>query len=107
MNAKQYTYRVLWSEDDQEFVGLCVEFPSLSWLEQEQDAALHGIVRLVEETVGDMKSNGEAIPEPLALKKYSGRFVVRTTPEIHRELAIRSAEAGVSLNRYVNSRLNG
>ncbi len=107
MNAKQYTYRVLWSEDDQEFVGLCVEFPSLSWLEVEQDAALHGIVRLVEETVGDMKSNGEAIPEPLALKKYSGRFVVRTTPEIHRELAIRSAEAGVSLNRYVNSRLNG
>jgi predicted RNase H-like HicB family nuclease len=28
----RYAYRVIWSEDDQEYVGLCVEFPSLSWL---------------------------------------------------------------------------
>lgn len=41
---EKYTYRVIWSEEDQEFVGLCTEFPSLSWLEEEQDAALHGIV---------------------------------------------------------------
>lgn len=27
-----YTYRVQWSEDDEEYVGLCAEFPSLSWL---------------------------------------------------------------------------
>ena len=46
-----------------------------------------------------------AEPEPLSLRKFSGNFVVRTTPEMHRQLAILSAEAGVSLNRYVNSRL--
>ena len=23
----RYTYRVTWSEDDQEYVGLCAEFP--------------------------------------------------------------------------------
>lgn len=106
MNAKQYTYRVLWSEEDQEFVGLCAEFPSLSWLEPEQDAALHGIVKLVDDAIKDMVENDEEIPEPLSLKKYSGRFVVRTTPEMHRRLAILSSEAGVSLNRYVNSRLS-
>lgn len=106
MNAEQYTYRVLWSEDDQEFVGLCAEFPSLSWLDQKQDAALHGIVELVKDTLKDMIHNGEHIPEPLSLKKYSGRFVVRTTPEMHRRLAILSSEAGVSLNRYINSLLN-
>lgn len=106
MTAKQYTYRVFWSEEDQEFVAMCAEFPSLSWLEASQDDALHGIVNLVEDTIKDMKKNGEEAPEPLALKKYSGRFVVRTTPEMHRQLAILSAEAGVSLNRYVNSRLN-
>ena len=27
-----YTYRVEWSEDDQEFVGTVAEFPSLSYL---------------------------------------------------------------------------
>ena len=28
----RYTYRVTWSEEDQEYVGLCAEFPSLNWL---------------------------------------------------------------------------
>lgn len=51
MNAKQYTYHVLWSEENQEFVGLCAEFPILSWLESEQDAALHGIVKLVDDAI--------------------------------------------------------
>ena len=105
MNSKQYTYRVIWSEEDQEFVGLCAEFPSLSWLEQDQEAALRGIVSLVKDTVADMESEGEKIPEPLALQKYSGKFQVRTTPEMHRQLAMQAAEEGVSLNRLINSRL--
>ena len=92
---EKYTYRVIWSEEDQEFVGLCAEFPSLSWLEEEQDAALHGIVRLVSDTLKDMEAN----KEPLSLRKFSGNVVVRTTPEMHRQLAMLSAEAGVSLNR--------
>jgi predicted RNase H-like HicB family nuclease len=28
----RYTYRVTWSAEDGEYVGLCAEFPSLSWL---------------------------------------------------------------------------
>ncbi len=32
----RYTYRVTWSEEDQEYVGLCAEFPGLSWLEETQ-----------------------------------------------------------------------
>lgn len=105
MNAKHYTYRVVWSEEDGEFVGLCAEFPSLSWLEAEQGAALAGMVSLVEQTVADMRASGEAVPEPLSLQKYSGKFMVRTTPEIHRRLALQAMENGVSLNRLVNSKL--
>ncbi len=105
MNAKQYAYRVLWSEEDREFVGLCAEFPSLSWLDKKQEAALTGIVKLVTQAIADMRKNGEVIPEPLALRDYSGKFVVRTTPEIHRKLALKSAETGISLNRLINSLL--
>lgn len=100
---EKYTYRVMWLEEDQEFVGLCAEFPSLSWLEEEQDTALHGIVRLVSDTLKEMEENKEPIPEPLSIRKFSGNFFLRTTPEMHRQLAILSAEAGVSLNRYVNN----
>ena len=105
MDSKQYTYRVLWSEEDHEFIGLCAEFPSLSWLDAEQEAALRGIVSLVSGVISDMESNNEKIPAPLSLQKYSGKFQIRTTPEIHRQLVIGAAENGVSLNRFVNSKL--
>ncbi len=104
--ANKYTYRVTWSEEDQEFVGLCTEFPSLSWLADNQGEALTGIIDVVGNVISDMQVSGEEIPSPLALRKYSGQFMVRTTPEVHRQLTIRSAEAGVSLNRYVNSCLS-
>ena len=43
----KYTYRVTWSEDDNEYIGLCAEFPSLSWLENTPEKALKGIRGLV------------------------------------------------------------
>ena len=103
--ADRYTYRVTWSAEDGEYVGLCAEFPSLSWLEPTQDGAFVGIRQLVADCVADMQANEEIPPEPLAERTYSGRFVVRVPPETHRALAIRAAEEGVSLNRLVSARL--
>ena len=100
-----YTYRVTWSEEDGEYVGLCAEFPSLSWLESSPEAAFSGIRKIVAEVVADMMTTGETIPEPLSDRKFSGKFMVRVPPETHRALAIRAAEEGVSLNRLVSSRL--
>lgn len=102
----RYTYRVTWSEEDQEYVGLCAEFPSLSWLEKTPEKALVGIRAQVKECVGDMQKNGETAPESIATKNYSGKFMVRVPPETHRTLAIQAAEAGVSLNRLIASRLH-
>lgn len=46
-----------------------------------------------------MKKNGEPIPEPVVAKRYSGKFMIRMPPEVHRRLALEAREAGVSLNR--------
>ena len=105
VDHKQYAYRVIWSDDDAEFVGLCAEFPSLSHLAPNQSDALEGIVTLVGEIVADIAANGEAVPEPLSGKRYSGKFQVRVPPEQHRNLAIKAAEQGISLNRLVSSLL--
>ncbi len=102
----RYTYRVTWSEQDREHVGLCAEFPSLSWLASSPEAALRGIRSVVAEVVKDMQANGEAIPEALASRHFSGKFMVRVPPEIHRRLAVEAAEAGVSLNRLASARLS-
>jgi predicted HicB family RNase H-like nuclease len=106
MKNDHYTYRVTWSEDDQEYVGLCAEFPSLSWLAQTPETALKGIRNVVAEVVNDMKENGEPAPDPIASKNYSGKFMVRVPPEVHRSLAIQAAESGVSINRLVSTRLS-
>ncbi len=101
-----YTYRVTWSEEDHEYVGLCTEFPSLSWLSKTPESALKGIRGIVRDVVQDMKENKEPIPEPISVKNYSGKFMVRVPPEVHRDLAIKAAEAGVSLNRLASSKLS-
>lgn len=105
-NIDRYTYRVTWSEEDQEHVGLCVEFPSLNWLETTPEKALKGISNLVHECIADMSSNGEEIPQPISLKKFSGKFMVRVPPGTHRHLSIQAAESGVSLNRLISSKLS-
>jgi predicted HicB family RNase H-like nuclease len=102
----RYTYRVIWSEEDNEYVGLCVEFPSLSWLASEPEEALRGIRQVVAEAVSDLAANGEQIPESISLKKFSGKFMVRIPPELHRQLALEAAEAGISLNRLASDKLS-
>ena len=102
----RYTYRVTWSDEDQEYVGLCAEFPSLSWLDNSQEKALVGVRKLVADTVKDLERSEETVPQPISTRPYSGKFMVRVPPEVHRMLALRAAEAGVSLNRLVSSRLS-
>ena len=75
MDSEQYTYRIMWSAEDNEYVGLCAEFPSLSWLDADQTQAFSGIVNVIVGVVADMISNNEKVPVPLSEKKYSGRFI--------------------------------
>ena len=103
--SDHYTYRITWSAEDGEHVGLCAEFPSLSWLAPTPEDALAGIQCLVSDSVSDMRTNGEPIPVPFGDRSYSGKFMVRVPPDVHRSLAIRAAEQGVSMNRLVSARL--
>ena len=100
-----YTYRVTWSPEEEEHVGLCAEFPSLSWLAPTPAKALGGIRRMVRDAVTDMRTSGETPPQPIADRTYSGKFLVRVPPQTHRALALAAAEEGVSLNRLVSARL--
>jgi predicted HicB family RNase H-like nuclease len=105
MSGDHYTYRVAWSPEDGEHVGLCAELPSLSWLAGTPEAALKGIRQIVGESVADMNKSGESAPTPLAEKHYSGEFRVRIPPQVHRAQALQAAEEGVGLNRLASAKL--
>ena len=104
-DTDKYTYRVTWSDEDNEFVGLCAEFPMLSWLAASPEEALKGIRSIVNDCVEDMTKNAEIVPKPIATRQYSGKFMVRIPPEVHRHLATEAAESGVSLNRIASAKL--
>ncbi|WP_037344602.1 type II toxin-antitoxin system HicB family antitoxin [Sciscionella sediminilitoris] len=106
IDITHYTYRVSWSPEDGEFVGTCVELPSLSWLADTQQAALSGVEQAVAEAIEDMLAGGEEVPTPLAERRYSGRFNVRVPESLHRRLAMEAAEQDISLNRLISDRLS-
>lgn len=105
IHCDHYTYRVTWSAEDAEHVGLCAEFPSLSWLAPTPEDALAGIRQVVSETVSDLVASGEPVPEALAERQFSGRLLVRVPASLHRALATEAAEQGISLNRLVSAKL--
>jgi predicted HicB family RNase H-like nuclease len=67
---------------------------------------LKGIRRVVGEVLADMEANAEPVPEPIAVRRFSGKFMVRVPPEVHRRLVIEAMEAGVSLNRLASAKLS-
>lgn len=105
MNAEHYTYRVRWSQSDLRYVGTVAEMPSLSWLDEQQDAAFAGIRRLADEVVADMEESGETPPTPIAERSFSGRFLVRVGEDLHRQLVLEAAEQRMSLNALASTRL--
>ena len=43
---------------------------------------------------------------PITTKNYSGKISLRVTPDIHRNIAIQAAEAGLSVNKLLGYHLN-
>lgn len=103
--ADHYLYSVGWSEIDQVFVARVAEFPSLAAHGNSLKAALREIQFVVEAVIKDLLESGEAIPEPIGKRAFSGKLNVRMPKELHRQLAAEAAQQGVSLNDWINHKL--
>jgi predicted RNase H-like HicB family nuclease len=104
-NADKYTYRIAWSEEDKCHIARCLEFPSLSAHGDTAADALKEIEFVVNETIGWLREEGEPVPVPFGLKPFRGHLTLRIPADKHREIAIRSAEEGVSVNKFILSKL--
>ena len=97
--VNQYTYRAEWSPDSGEYVGLCIEFPS----RYSRAPTAHEAID--DKAVAEMVACGVTLPAPLTDRRYSGNFVVRTSPALHARLAVEAVEQRVSLNQWVVQKL--
>lgn len=103
--ATDYLYKVGCSEDDDSYVARVVEFPSLGAHGDTLEKALAEIQKVVRIVLKDLAESGEEIPEPFGKSKFSGKLSVRMPEEIHRDLAIQSAQQGISLSHLITQKL--
>lgn len=68
--ADKYTYRLLWAEDRQRYLGVCSEFPDLRYEATSTTDALVGIQHRVAEELASLAQSGKPHPEPLAVRRF-------------------------------------
>ena len=69
--------------------------------------AIKGIQQVIDEEIAELIECGLEPPPSIPGRRYSGRFVVRTSPELHSRLMVDAAEQGVSFNQWVVQKLAG
>ncbi len=98
--AARYAKFVEWSDEDQCFIGRCPEL-MLGGVHGNDEAKVYAeLCTAVEEMVELLHADGHSLPQALSQKKFSGKFVLRVEPALHRRLAAKALAAGESLNSY-------
>ena len=70
------------------------------------EGALKAIKEVVKNIIEWMNEENEKIPESFGMKKYRGNLTLREPVEVHKNLVIKSAEEGVSVNQYILSKIS-
>jgi predicted HicB family RNase H-like nuclease len=98
--AARYMKIVEWSDEDGCFVGSAPPLIGPCCHGKNEAKVYAQLCRIVEEWVEILETDGHVLPEPLAAKQFSGKFVLRVEPALHRRLAAKALAAGESLNSF-------
>ena len=98
--AARYMKIVEWSDEDGCFVGSVPPLIGPCCHGKDEAKVYAQLCRIVEEWVEILETDGQELPEPLAAKQFSGKFVLRVEPALHRRLAAKALAAGESLNSF-------
>ncbi len=66
--------------------------------------AIAGVEQAVDEYLAERDGD---VPPPLTDRKFSGTFLVRTSPTLHARLTVEADEQNVSMNQWVVQKLAG
>jgi predicted HicB family RNase H-like nuclease len=107
MNAKDYIKVVEWSEEDGCYVGSAPPLVGRCCHGDTEAEVFAQLAVIVDDLIETYNRRGLALPEADAGKEFSGKFVVRVRPEIHKATMIRAMQERRSLNAYVERVLEG
>lgn len=97
---KKYRFEITEDEDEG---GYVISYPDLigcvSVGETLEDAVKNGEAAKREWFIATLE-NGVTVPEPFSADDYSGQFRLRVPKSLHKYLAERSKQEGISMNQY-------
>jgi predicted HicB family RNase H-like nuclease len=99
--AARYTKFVEWSDEDGCFIGRCPEIMAGGVHGRDEARVYAELCEAVEEMLELIHADGHDLPAPLGkTSDFSGKFVLRVEPAVHRRLAAKALATGESLNSY-------
>lgn len=99
--SMRYSCNVIWSPEDDAYVATCPEFPGVSAFGDTVEVAAAELQNVLEATIETYQQEGWPLPEPRCLTSHSGKLLVRMPRSLHREIALRADEEGVSINTLI------
>ncbi len=97
---KKYRFELVEDADEGGFVISYPDLPGcISMGNTVEEALQNGEEARKEWTLATLESDG-IIPEPFSANDYSGQFRLRVPKSLHKLLAERSKEEGISMNQY-------
>ncbi len=99
--SRKYVKIVEWSPEDGCYIGSAPPLIGQSCHGKTEAAVVAQLNRIVEDWVAILLTDGKPLPAPLARRSFSGRFVVRVSPELHKKAALKALARNESLNQFV------
>lgn len=96
---------VEWSDEDKCYVGSALPLIGPCCHGDNEAEVYKALCQIVEEWLREGDSNPRGNTGKIAEKKFSGKFMLRIDPKLHKALAIKASRAGRSLNAYIAERL--
>lgn len=103
----KYKIDLIWDEEDKIYVARVPELEGCMSHGKTEILALKNVEKAIEGWIATAKELQMKIPKPITQRNFSGQFNVRIPKDVHRELALKAAEAKVSLNHFVSRILSG
>jgi predicted HicB family RNase H-like nuclease len=105
--SARYPRVIEWSPEDGVFVGSAPPLVGQCCHGPTEEAVARQLAVIVEDLAEDVLDGKMPAPRPPAGKSYSGKFLVRIPPALHRKVALQAAARGESLNQFVAGTLAG
>ena len=101
MKARDRFLKIVeWSKEDGCYVGSVPGWIGPCCHGDDEAKVYQELCDVVDEWIEIYKKDGRPLPPPTA-RSYSGKFVLRTGPDLHKALSVRALLEGESLNTLV------